>query len=97
MADEGDYANEPVQQEIDALVRERRQFSGQSATHCEDCGDRIPEARRDAIPGCSMCADCQDMQEQRERRGIAPRSNPSPASYQVDDPISHTLDFRIEE
>lgn len=30
-----------------------------SATHCIDCDDPIPQARRDAAPGCDRCIDCQ--------------------------------------
>lgn len=27
---------------------------------CIDCGERIPEARRLAVPGCCRCIDCQE-------------------------------------
>lgn len=27
--------------------------------HCEDCGEKIPEARRQAQPGCTRCLACQ--------------------------------------
>ena len=39
-----------------------------SATHCEDCGVRIPAARRRAAAGTTRCTDCQDMAEAREKR-----------------------------
>lgn len=32
----------------------------ESLTHCEDCGEPIPEARRLAVPGCTRCRDCQE-------------------------------------
>ena len=30
-----------------------------SLTHCETCGERIPEARRRAVPGVRLCVECQ--------------------------------------
>lgn len=30
---------------------------------CVDCGADIPEARRQAIPGCTRCVRCQEQQE----------------------------------
>lgn len=40
-----------------------------SARYCTDtsCGDEIPEARRQAIPGVLYCADCQTRREQQQR------------------------------
>ncbi|GFM85398.1 hypothetical protein PSCICO_07970 [Pseudomonas cichorii] len=34
--------------------------SGNSGYRCEDCGDAIPEDRRQAEPGTQHCADCKD-------------------------------------
>jgi len=54
-----------VQQQIDdsiedAIKRARAQLpSGPSLTHCEECGDEIPEPRRQAIPGVRLCVACQ--------------------------------------
>jgi phage/conjugal plasmid C-4 type zinc finger TraR family protein len=31
-----------------------------SLTHCEICGERITEARRQAVPGCRLCVVCQE-------------------------------------
>lgn len=31
-----------------------------SCTHCKDCGEEIPEARRQAVPGVKFCIECQD-------------------------------------
>ncbi|HHX7581146.1 TPA: TraR/DksA C4-type zinc finger protein, partial [Klebsiella pneumoniae] len=36
-----------------------------SATHCRDCGEEIPEPRREAVAGCQRCADCQEEEELR--------------------------------
>lgn len=31
---------------------------GESFTHCAECEEEIPEARREAIPGVKLCIDC---------------------------------------
>ena len=44
----------------DAVERARRALPvGESLTHCEDCGEEIPEARRQAVPGVRRCVACQ--------------------------------------
>lgn len=60
------WANDgAVQQQIDdsiedAIKRARAQLpSGPSLTHCEECGEEIPEARRVAVPGVRFCVACQ--------------------------------------
>lgn len=44
----------------DSLAGCRRQIptGAVSKTHCEDCGEPIPEARRKAMPGCTRCVEC---------------------------------------
>ena len=60
-----------VQEQIDANVddaieRARRALrAGESLTHCEDCGDPIPEARRRAVPGVRRCIACQSEADRR--------------------------------
>lgn len=36
-----------------------------SRRHCQDCGDEIPEKRRQLLPGVSLCTVCQNWREQR--------------------------------
>lgn len=54
-----------VQEQIDATVsdaikRARSQLrSGPGLTHCEECDNPIPEARRRAVPGVRLCVECQ--------------------------------------
>jgi phage/conjugal plasmid C-4 type zinc finger TraR family protein len=54
-----------VQDQIDDTVSDAvknaraRLPSGESADYCEDCGDRIPERRRQALPGARTCVQCQ--------------------------------------
>jgi len=44
----------------DALAEHlRNRESGESLTHCLECGDPIPEKRRSAVPGCCRCFYCQ--------------------------------------
>jgi len=42
-----------------ARMRVKGGPSGESRTHCADCEEPIPEARRQAIPGVKLCIDCQ--------------------------------------
>lgn len=51
-----------------ALSMHRLNHSAASATHCEECDEELPEARRKAYPGCTMCVDCQADAEKRNRR-----------------------------
>ncbi len=50
-----------------ALSMHRLNHSAVSATHCEECGDNLPEARRKAYPGCTMCVSCQGEMELRKK------------------------------
>lgn len=43
-------------------------WRAESATHCGECGERIPDARRRAMPGCKVCADCKQTAELMTRR-----------------------------
>lgn len=55
-----------VQDQIDATVKDgilrarSRLPAGPSATHCDECGAAIPEARRSAMPGVRLCVRCQE-------------------------------------
>jgi phage/conjugal plasmid C-4 type zinc finger TraR family protein len=54
-----------VQDQIDASIedavsRARHHLSqGEGLGHCEECGEAIPEARREAVPGVRLCVPCQ--------------------------------------
>ena len=54
-----------VQEQIDdtvadAVLRARAGLpAGESAEHCEECGEDIPERRRLALPGTRTCIACQ--------------------------------------
>ncbi|MCW2256114.1 phage/conjugal plasmid C-4 type zinc finger TraR family protein [Providencia alcalifaciens] len=60
------WANEDaVQEQIDAtlddaVAKARSQLhSGESCEFCDECGDVIPEARRQALLGVRLCITCQ--------------------------------------
>ena len=44
---------------------------GESAFFCEECGEPIPERRRNALPGIRLCIACQE-EADRQYRMIAP-------------------------
>ncbi len=48
-----------------ARMKARRVPVGESLTHCAECDEPIPEARRAALPGVKLCIDC--MQEKDSR------------------------------
>lgn len=54
-----------------AIQAHRLNHSAVSATHCEECDEELPDARRKAYPGCKMCVECQGEQELRNKqRGL---------------------------
>jgi phage/conjugal plasmid C-4 type zinc finger TraR family protein len=44
-----------------ARLKARQAPVGDSLTHCAECEEEIPQARREALPGVKLCLDC--MQE----------------------------------
>jgi phage/conjugal plasmid C-4 type zinc finger TraR family protein len=51
----------------DAIERARSQLpQGPGLTHCEDCDDPIPEARRKAVPGVRLCVRCQEAHDREQ-------------------------------
>jgi len=60
-----------VQDQIDDSVKDEvmrarsRLPSGEARTHCAECGEEIPAARRRALPGARTCIDCQSEQDRR--------------------------------
>ena len=62
-----------VQDQIDDTVKDAvlgaraRMPSGESETHCEECGEEIPEARRLALPGARTCVPCQSERDGKAR------------------------------
>lgn len=63
MPDETDYIQSRVMADTEAVIADRVRYEGESARECEDCGEPIPRARREAIPGVSACVECQGRRE----------------------------------
>lgn len=59
-----------VQDQIDATIKDSIQrvqsklARGPGLSHCEECAEPIPAARRRALPGARLCVPCQ---QQRDR------------------------------
>lgn len=55
-----------LQEQIDDTVADGVRLArillpaGESADHCDDCGEPIPPRRRQAIPGVRTCIACQN-------------------------------------
>jgi phage/conjugal plasmid C-4 type zinc finger TraR family protein len=56
-----DEEQENAQAIVDNAIALARMMihKGESSKVCHDCGDPIPEARREAAPGCKYCIKCQ--------------------------------------
>lgn len=72
----GWYKDGNVQEQIDAsvqdAVKQAREMmkAGASLKECEDCGEPIPERRREAVPGVRRCIECQsELDGSRPRAG----------------------------
>lgn len=64
MSDILDEAQEKTEREREAgIVRVTEKLKGESETHCVNCGDEIPIARRAAVAGVKRCIDCQEDME----------------------------------
>jgi RNA polymerase-binding transcription factor DksA len=79
-------SEEAEQAQAIALIREaqaldsvRQQLARQraqpSATECESCGDDIPLARQQAVPGTQMCVTCQSHRERFKANYRLPDDN----------------------
>ncbi|MDB5377945.1 MAG: DksA/TraR family C4-type zinc finger protein [Rubritepida sp.] len=52
----------------DGVLRARASIpTGEGETHCQECGEEIPLARRQALPGVRTCIECQS---ERDRRPV---------------------------
>jgi phage/conjugal plasmid C-4 type zinc finger TraR family protein len=52
----------------DAVLAARARLAvaeGEGETHCVECGEEIPEARRRALPGARTCVPCQSGRDAR--------------------------------
>lgn len=66
LAQDNDFTEAALRAHQSGLQRR----SGVSAYRCEECGDAIPEARRQAEPGTEHCIECKTALEQLHKRGL---------------------------
>ena len=79
LKDDWQYSNEEeaemgqlqaIHLNMNAVADVRRKLEEQaqqpSLSHCAECGDEIPEARRQAIRGVKLCVWCQEILEKRK-------------------------------
>lgn len=52
-----------------AIQAHRINHNAVSATECEECGEKLSDARRKAYPGCTMCVSCLEEIEMKKRQG----------------------------
>ena len=50
-----------------AIAKASAALMGEGSEECEDCGEDIPKARKDAYPSCTRCVSCQDVFERKKR------------------------------
>ncbi|MCB5199711.1 DksA/TraR family C4-type zinc finger protein [Loktanella sp. TSTF-M6] len=62
----GEQIEASIQDEL-ARLKARQGTRGESLTHCAECEDPIPERRRAAIPGVTLCVSCQQDRDGRNR------------------------------
>lgn len=69
MADETDQAQENYESYLKSLIEKKRfrASSSESLYYCRLCGERIPEKRREILPGVKICFYCQPEKEHRQR------------------------------
>ncbi len=61
-----------IHNNMNAIANVRRaleiQASQASLTHCEECGEEIPEKRQELVRGVKLCVYCQQLQERSKGR-----------------------------
>ncbi|EBL8291895.1 conjugal transfer protein TraR [Salmonella enterica] len=67
--DEIDRDQEFNERQLEATIARSRSPVGDrlSLHFCRQCGEAIPEKRRQLVPGVSLCIDCQTDSERRYR------------------------------
>lgn len=72
-----DQIEASIGDELARMQQSRKRLEGESLSHCAECDEPIPEARRQAIPGVKLCIDCQRGRDARpvNRGGINRRGS----------------------
>lgn len=69
MADICDDASIVIEQTLNRSLSQIPRYTGISATECAGCGELIPEGRRVAIPGVTLCTPCAE-REALAKKGV---------------------------
>lgn len=71
MSDEADLANDLMTHHLEQAMAKHHLPAGNAATaECEECGDPIPDARRQAAPWATTCIECQHLRERMAERRV---------------------------
>lgn len=71
MSDVVDYAQEVIEMREQAMIQTiRNALHSEGSSHCESCGEPIPDRRRRAVPWATTCATCQTIIEHSKRVGV---------------------------
>ena len=60
-----DQIDDTVKDAVEAARARLAASAGEGETHCIECGEEIPEARRLALPGARTCVACQSERDAR--------------------------------
>lgn len=66
--DRADIAQELIEHRLQQSLAARQGAAagaGVGPVECEDCGEEIPSARRERLPGVTTCVPCQTIREGR--------------------------------
>ena len=69
MADIADIAQAQIDMTTAAALSKAAAYTGESAIYCCECGEQIPEKRRQLIKGCQLCVNCQQLKEFKKTNG----------------------------
>ncbi|WP_321374335.1 TraR/DksA C4-type zinc finger protein [Pseudomonas extremaustralis] len=69
MADICDEAEVVIQEALNRSLSQITRYTGVSATECVECGEVIPEGRREAVKGVTLCAPCAE-REALAKKGV---------------------------
>lgn len=69
MADNADIATEINEKRLDTLLKSIDKTVAKRVTtkECEECGELIPDDRRQAAPWTTTCIECQSIREQQAK------------------------------
>lgn len=67
--DDLDRAEQNSETQRMSAISNRKKYEGESAADCQQCGEPIPQQRREKLKGVKTCVDCQEL---IERKGVNP-------------------------